>query len=155
MPKEEESAVDGKLDVGVAVVIHECVAHGTQIGVPCAFGECSRGERERVRKVVAEPSSGCCTVCVPRGSHRGRSLVNHRSLVVWGGVQRGRGGGGSGLGGLSALLVEHVEQGCAAVRVLCAGGRRLVRGGGGGRPCCGLGARELGPVHLPTSVAWG
>ena len=78
-------------------------------------------------------------------------------LAKWGVVVRGgvEGGGGSGLGGLGALLLEHVEQGRTPIHRLCAGAPRLVCGGGGSAYRRWLGARELGPVHLPTPVAWG
>ena len=154
MAKEEEAAVDGKLDVGVGVVTHECVADGAEVRVPRAFGERPRGKRECVCEAVAESSPECRAVCIPCGSHCGRALSSQRGLVVQGGAGGGGGleGGGSGLGGLRALLLEHVEQGRTPVHRLRAGAPWLVWGVGGG---AWLGARELGPVHLPASIAWG
>ena len=66
-------------------------------------------------------------VCVACGNHCGCALSSQRGW--WCGA--GQGGGGSGLGGLCALLLEHVEQGRTPFHRLCTSAPTMLCGGGG------------------------
>ena len=52
VPKEEEVAVDGQLDVSVAIAAHEGVADGAEVGVAGTLGESSGGESTGVGEWV-------------------------------------------------------------------------------------------------------